>query len=110
MRRSKFSEQQRITILKAIEAGQTAVTFTVNTAVNSSSICNRWRLISCMEAADIRHLRELEEKTGASSTCMPSCRGTSRRPVRSNPCRRREEKRPDVIERNLAAWMALYRS
>jgi hypothetical protein len=33
------------------------------------------------------------------------------RPVReSNPCRRREEKGPMVIQRNLAAWIALYRT
>jgi putative transposase len=62
MRKSKFSEQQIITILKAVEAGQ-AVRDVCRQHEISDATYYKWKTkYGGMEAADIRRLRELEEE------------------------------------------------
>ncbi len=61
MRKSKFSENQIITILKAVEAGRT-VKDVCREHELSEATYYKWKAkYGGMEAADIRRLRELEE-------------------------------------------------
>ena len=62
MRKSKFSENQIITILKAVEAGRT-VKDVCREHELSEATYYKWKAkYGGMEAADIRRLRELEEE------------------------------------------------
>ena len=62
MRKSKFSENQIITILKAVEAGR-AVRDVCREHEVSEATYYQWKSkYGGMEAADIRRLRELEEE------------------------------------------------
>ena len=62
MRKSKFSETQIITILKAVEAGKT-VRDVCREHEMSDATYYKWKSkYGGMEAADIRRLRELEEE------------------------------------------------
>ena len=62
MRKSKFSEQQIITILKAVEAGQT-VRDVCRQHELSDATYYKWKSkYGGMEAADVRRLRDLEEE------------------------------------------------
>ncbi len=62
MRKSKFSENQIITILKAVEAGRT-VKDVCREHELSDATYYKWKAkYGGMEAADIRRLRELEEE------------------------------------------------
>ncbi len=62
MRKSKFSEHQIITILKAVEAGRT-VKDVCREHELSDATYYKWKAkYGGMEAADIRRLRELEEE------------------------------------------------
>jgi putative transposase len=62
MRKSKFSETQIITILKAVEAGK-SVRDVCREHEISDATYYKWKTkYGGMEAADIRRLRELEEE------------------------------------------------
>jgi putative transposase len=62
MRKSKFSENQIITILKAVEAGRTVRDVCREHEI-SEATCYQWKSkYGGMEASDIRRLRELEEE------------------------------------------------
>jgi putative transposase len=62
MRKSKFSEHQIITILKAVEAGR-AVRDVCREHEISDATYYKWKTkYGGMEAADIKRLRELEEE------------------------------------------------
>ncbi len=62
MRKSKFSENQIITILKAVEAGQ-AVRDVCREHEVSEATYYKWKSkYGGMQASDIRRLRELEEE------------------------------------------------
>jgi putative transposase len=62
MRKSKFSETQIITILKAVEAGK-SVRDVCREHEISDGTYYKWKTkYGGMEAADIRRLRELEEE------------------------------------------------
>ena len=62
MRKSKFSEQQIITILKAVEAGQTVRDVCRQHEISDATYYKWKTKYGGMEAADIRRLRELEEE------------------------------------------------
>jgi putative transposase len=62
MRKSKFSEQQIITILKAVEAGQTVRDVCRQHEISDATYYKWKSKYGGMEAADIRRLRELEEE------------------------------------------------
>ena len=62
MRKSKYSEQQIIAILKAVEAGRT-VKDVCREHELSEATYYKWKAkYGGMEAADIKRLRELEEE------------------------------------------------
>ena len=62
MRKSKFSETQIITILKAVEAGKTVRDVCREHEISDATYY-KWKIkYGGMEAADIRRLRELEEE------------------------------------------------
>ena len=62
MRKSKFSENQIITILKAVEAGKTVRDVCREHEISEATYYQWKSKYGGMEAADIRHLRELEEE------------------------------------------------
>jgi putative transposase len=62
MRKSKFSENQIITILKAVEAGRTVRDICRDHEVSEATYYQWKSKYGGMEAADIRRLRELEEE------------------------------------------------
>jgi putative transposase len=62
MRKSKFSENQIITILKAVEAGRTVRDVCREHEVSEATYYQWKTKYGGMEAADIRRLRELEEE------------------------------------------------
>ncbi len=62
MRKSKFSENQIITILKAVEAGRTVRDVCREHEVGEPTYYTWKSKYGGMEAADIRRLRELEDE------------------------------------------------
>jgi putative transposase len=62
MRKSKFSEHQIITILKAVEAGKTVRDVCREHEISDATYYKWKTKYGGMEAADIRRLRELEEE------------------------------------------------
>lgn len=62
MRKSKFSENQIITILKAVEAGRTVRDVCREHEISEATYYQWKSKYGGMEAADIRRLRELEEE------------------------------------------------
>ena len=62
MRKSKFSETQIITILKAVEAGKTIRDVCREHEISDATYYKWKTKYGGMEAADIRRLRELEEE------------------------------------------------
>jgi putative transposase len=62
MRKSKFSENQIITILKAVEAGRTIRDVCREHEISEATYYQWKSKYGGMEAADIRRLRELEEE------------------------------------------------
>jgi putative transposase len=62
MRKSKFSENQIITILKAVEAGKTVRDVCREHEISDATYYKWKTKYGGMEAADIRRLRELEEE------------------------------------------------
>ena len=62
MRKSKFSEHQIITILKAVEAGRTVRDVCREHEISEATYYQWKSKYGGMEAADIRRLRELEEE------------------------------------------------
>jgi putative transposase len=62
MRKSKFSENQIITILKAVEAGRTVRDVCREHEVSEATYYQWKTKYGGMEAADLRRLRELEEE------------------------------------------------
>ena len=62
MRKSKFSETQIITILKAVEAGRTVRDVCREHEVSEATYYQWKTKYGGMEASDIRRLRELEEE------------------------------------------------
>jgi putative transposase len=62
MRKSKFSETQIITILKAVEAGKTVRDVCREHEISDATYYKWKTKYGGMEAADIRRLRELEEE------------------------------------------------
>ena len=62
MRKSKFSENQIITILKAVEAGRTVRDACREHEISEATYYQWKSKYGGMEAADIRRLRELEEE------------------------------------------------
>jgi len=62
MRKSKFSENQIITILKAVEAGRTVRDVCREHEISEASYYQWKSKYGGMEASDIRRLRELEEE------------------------------------------------
>jgi len=62
MRKSKFSENQIITILKAVEAGKTVRDVCREHEISEATYYQWKSKYGGMEAADIRRLRELEEE------------------------------------------------
>ena len=65
MRKSEFSETQIITILKAVEAGQTVRDVCRQHEISDATYYKWKTKYGGMEAADIRRLRELEKRTDA---------------------------------------------
>ena len=62
MRKSKFSENQIIVILKAVEAGKTVRDVCREHEISDATYYKWKTKYGGMEAADIRRLRELEEE------------------------------------------------
>ena len=62
MRKSKFSETQIITILKAVEAGRTVRDVCREHEISEATYYQWKTKYGGMEASDIRRLRELEEE------------------------------------------------
>ena len=62
MKRSKFSENQIIAILKAVEAGRTVRDVCREHEVSDATYYKWKAKYGGMEAADIRRLRELEDE------------------------------------------------
>jgi putative transposase len=62
MRKSKFSENQIITILKAVETGRTVRDVCREHEISEATYYQWKSKYGGMEAADIRRLRELEEE------------------------------------------------
>ncbi len=62
MRKSKFSENQIIGILKAVETGRTVRDVCREHEISEASYYQWKTKYGGMEAADIRRLRELEEE------------------------------------------------
>ena len=62
MRKSKFSENQIIAILKAVEAGRTVRDVCREHEISEATYYQWKSKYGGMEAADIRRLRELEEE------------------------------------------------
>src|SRR3954464_8137956 len=62
MRKSKFSETQIITILKAVEAGKTVRDVCREHEISDATYYKWKTKYGGMEAADIRRLRKLEEE------------------------------------------------
>ena len=62
MRKSKFSENQIITILKAVEAGRTVRDVCREHEVSEATYYQWKSKYGGMDASDIRRLRELEEE------------------------------------------------
>ena len=62
MRKSKFSEQQIIAILKAVEAGRTVRDVCREHEVSEATYYQWKSKYGGMQASDIRRLRELEEE------------------------------------------------
>jgi putative transposase len=62
MRKSKFSEQQIIAILKAVEAGKTVRDVCREHEVSEATYYKWKTKYGGMEASDIRRLRDLEEE------------------------------------------------
>ena len=62
MRKSKFSETQIISILKAVEAGKTVRDVCREHEISDATYYKWKTKYGGMEAADIRRLRELEDE------------------------------------------------
>ena len=62
MRKSKFSENQIITILKAVEAGRTVRDVCREHEISEATYYQWKSKYGGMQASDIRRLRELEEE------------------------------------------------
>lgn len=62
MRKSKFSENQIITILKAVETGRTVRDVCRENEISEATYYQWKSKYGGMEASDIRRLRELEEE------------------------------------------------
>jgi len=62
MRKSKFSENQIITILKAVEAGRTVRDVCREHEISEATYYQWKSKYGGMDASDIRRLRELEEE------------------------------------------------
>jgi putative transposase len=62
VKKSKFSETQIITILKAVEAGKTVRDVCREHEISDATYYKWKTKYGGMEAADIRRLRELEEE------------------------------------------------
>jgi len=62
MRKSKFSENQIITILKAVEAGRTVREVCREHEISEATYYQWKSKYGGMQASDIRRLRELEEE------------------------------------------------
>jgi len=62
MRRSKFSESQIITILKAVETGRTVADVCREHEIAQTTYYKWKQKYGGMQASDIKRLRELEEE------------------------------------------------
>ena len=62
MKRSKFSESQIISILKAVEAGRTARDVCREHEISENTYYKWKQKYGGMQASDIKRLRELEEE------------------------------------------------
>jgi len=62
MKRSKFSESQIITILKAVETGRTVADVCREHEIAQTTYYKWKQKYGGMQASDIRRLRELEEE------------------------------------------------
>lgn len=62
---TKFSEHQIIAILKAVEAGRATRDVCREHEISDATFHHWKSMFGGMEAADIRRLRELEERTAA---------------------------------------------
>ena len=62
MKRSKFSEHQIITILKAVEAGRTVKDVCREQEISEATYYQWKSKYGGMQASDIKRLRELEEE------------------------------------------------
>ena len=62
MTRSKFSEQQIISILKAVENGRTVAEVCRENSISNSTFFKWKAKFGGMEASDIQRMRELEEE------------------------------------------------
>jgi putative transposase len=62
MKRSKFSENQIITILKAVEAGRTVADVCREHEIAQTTYYKWKQKYGGMQASDIKRLRELEEE------------------------------------------------
>jgi len=62
MKRSKFSENQVLGILKAVENGRTVSEVCRENSISTSTYFNWKAKYGGMEASDIKRLRELEEE------------------------------------------------
>jgi len=61
MRKSRFSEEQIIAILKELDAGVPGTELARRHSVNKNTIYN-WKKYGGMEASDARRLRQLEDE------------------------------------------------
>lgn len=62
MRKSRFTEHQIITILKAVEAGRTVKDVCREHGVSEATYYNWKSKYGGMEASDIRRMKDLEEE------------------------------------------------
>ena len=62
MKRSKFTENQVLGILKAVESGRTVAEVCRENTISSSTYFNWKAKFGGMTASDIKRLRELEEE------------------------------------------------
>src|SRR4051812_8408230 len=84
MKRSKFSDEQILAIVKEGEAGRKVADLCRAYGIVEQTYY-RWKAkYGGMELSELQRLKQVEDETGGSNTSWPSKRSTSRRSRRSS--------------------------